>query len=98
MQTRAVKRFFGDSEVAIVHQSGAELSTPTRGVEVVLHTREKEQTPCCAEIISGEHYAEISLSFDGKELSGYDGVFYLPREIGEMLTDAGYTVPEDCFA
>jgi hypothetical protein len=61
MQTRTIKRFFPDSEVAIVHQSGAQLSTPTRGVEIVLHTREKEQNPCCAEVISGEHYAEIGL-------------------------------------
>lgn len=98
MQTLTVRRFFPGSEVAIVHQSGAQLSTPTRGVEVVLHTREKEQTPCCAEVISGEHYAEIGLSFDGKELSDYDGVFFLPREIGEMLTESGYSVPNECFA
>jgi hypothetical protein len=98
MQTRTIKRFFPDSEVAIVHQSGAQLSTPTRGVEIVLHTREKEQDPCCAEVISGEHYAEIGLSFDGKELSDYDGVFFLPREIGEVLVDAGYSIPKECFA
>jgi len=98
MQTRAVKRFFPASEVAIVHQNSSETSTLARGAEVVLHTREKEQDPCCAEVISGEHYAEIGLSFDGKELSDYDGVFFLPREIGEMLADAGYSVPKECFA
>ncbi len=97
MQTRALKRFFPDGEVAIVHQTGAQLSIPTRGVEVVLHTREDERDPCCAELISGEHYAEIGLSFEGKALSDYDGVFSLPRAIGEMLTDAGYSVPEDCY-
>jgi hypothetical protein len=97
MQTHTVKRFFPYSEAAIVHQSGGRLSTPTRGVEVVLHTREGEENPCCAEVISGEHYAEVGLAFDGRELSDYDGVLFLPREIGEMLADAGYVVPEDCF-
>jgi hypothetical protein len=97
MQTTTVKRFFHESDVAIVHQTGAQLSTPTKGVEIVLHTREKEQAPCCAEIISGQHYAEIGLSFEGKELSDYDGVFFLPREIGEMLTEAGFSVPNECF-
>jgi hypothetical protein len=97
MQTAIVKRSFPESEVAIVHQSGARLSRLTTGVEVVLHTREKEQTPCCAEVLSGEHYAEIGLSFEGKILSDYDGVFFLPREVGKMLTDAGYYVPEECF-
>lgn len=98
MQTRTVKRFFADSEVAIVHQSGAQLTASTNGVEVILHTRENEKDPCCAEVISVEHYAEIGLWFEGKELADYDGVFSLPREIGEMLTDAGYLVPEECFA
>lgn len=98
MQTSTVKRFFHDSEVAIVHQSRAQLTAPTRGVEVVLHTRDNEEDPCCAEIISGEHYAEIGLWFEGKELADYDGVFFLPREIGQMLTDGGYFVPEECFA
>lgn len=64
----------------------------------MLHTREGEQEPCCAEVISGEHYAEIGLLFDGKELSDYDGVFFLPREIGTMLADAGFSVPEECFS
>ena len=82
----------------MVHQTGAQLSLPTKGVEIVLHTREDETVPCCSEIISGEHYAEIGLSFKGRELSEYDGVFFLPREVGEMLKDAGYTVPGDCFA
>ncbi|MBI3985889.1 MAG: hypothetical protein HY343_03140 [Lentisphaerae bacterium] len=97
MQTHTVKRFFPDSEEAIAHQTGAQLSTPTRGVEVLLHTRENEQIPCCAEVISGEHYAEIGLWFEGNELSDFDGVFFLPREIGEMLTEAGYSVPKECF-
>ena len=98
MKTSTVKRFFPNSEAAIGHQNGAQLTLPSKGVEIILHTRESERNPCCAEIISGEHYAEIGLSFEGKELTDYDGVFSLPREVGEMLKDAGYAVPEDCFA
>jgi hypothetical protein len=98
MTTKSVSRFFPHNEAAVVHQDGAQLTIPTRGVEVVLHTRGNEGNPCCAEVISGQHYAEIGLSFEQNELCDYDGVFFLPREVGEMLTDAGYVVPEGCFA
>jgi hypothetical protein len=98
MKTTIVQRFFPQNEVTIIHQTGAQLSEASKGVEIVLRTRENETEPCCAEVISGEHYAEIGLSFEGKELTDYDGVFSLPRELGEMLRDAGYVVPEDCFA
>ena len=98
MKTKTVQRFFLQSEAALVHQNGAQLSGPSKGVEIFLHTREDETAPCCAEVISGEHYAEIDLSFEGKALSDYDGVFFLPREVGEVLRDAGYAVPEECFA
>jgi hypothetical protein len=98
MQTTIVKRFFPETEVSTVHQDGSQLTAETRGVEVVLHTRGNEEDPCCAEIVSGGHYAEIGLWFGGKELSDYDGVFFLPREIGEMLAEAGYSVPEECSA
>lgn len=96
MQT--IKQLFPRSEAALVHQDGSQLTAPSKGLEIILHIRENEHDPCCAELISGEHHAEIGLSFEGKELSDYDGVFYLPREVGKMLTDAGYIVPEDCFA
>jgi hypothetical protein len=95
MQT---KRFFPRSEASLVHQDGSQLTAPSKGVEIILHTRENEQKPCCAELISGEHYAEISLSFQGKELSDFDGVFFLPQEVGEILRDTGYVVSEDYFA
>lgn len=98
MQTSRITRLFPHSEAAIVHQNGAQLSASSKGVEIVLHTRKNERDPCCAEVISGEHYAEIGLSFEGKELSDYDGVFFLPCEVGEMLKDVGYVVPENCFA
>jgi hypothetical protein len=97
MPTSRTARFFPHSEVAIVHQNGTQLTASSMGSEVILHTRENECVPCCAEVISGDHYAEIGLLFEGKELSDYDGVFSLPREVGEMLKDAGYVVPEECF-
>jgi hypothetical protein len=87
-----------DSSVALVHQDGSQLTEPSEGVEIVLHTRDNEYDPCCVEVISGEHYAEIGLLFEGKELSDYDGVFSLPQEVGEMWNELGYVVPEDCFA
>jgi len=96
-QTTSVTRFFPASEAAIVHQDGTRLTAPTKGVTVVLHTAENGQTPSCAEVISGRHYAEIGLWFEGNELSDYDGSFSLPREIAEMLADAGYGVGEECF-
>ena len=97
MQTSTITRFFPQGEVAIVHQNGAQLTATSRGVEITLHTREGEHTPSCAELVSGNHYAEIGLSFEGKELSDFDGVFSLPREVGEMLKDAGYVVSEEFF-
>ena len=98
MHTVTLTRFFPHSEARLVHQTGAQLTAASKGVEVILHTREGEHPPCCAELISGSHYAEIGLSFDGKELSDFDGVFSLPREVGEMLKDSGYFVAEEFFS
>lgn len=95
---QATKRYFPKSRVVLIHQNGSELTEPTIGVEIILHTREDEHDPCCAELISGDHHAEIGLSFEGKELVDYDGVFSLPIEVGEMLTETGYVVSEECFA
>lgn len=98
MKTTTAQRFFPLSEAVLVHQNGVELTVPSKGVEVILHVRENEVNPCVAEIISGEHYAEIGLSFECKELVDYDGVFSLPREVAEMLTGMGYIVRKDCLA
>lgn len=98
MNGTTVERFFPDSHANVIGPGGHHLTTPTKGVEILLHTREGEIDPCSAEIISAEgHYAEIGLWFEGKELTDFDGVFYLPREVGKMLKDAGYVVPECCF-
>ena len=98
MHQSIVKRLFPDSEAVMLHQNGVELTEPSKGVEVVLLTREREAEPFCAEITSGDLYAEIGLRFEGKHLVDYDGVFFLPHEVGEMLTEAGYFVPGECFA
>ncbi len=98
MKPKTVCRFFPERCAAIVLQDGSRVSVPSKGVEVILHTRENETDPCCAEVVSGEHYAEIGLSFKHGELSDFDGVFFLPCEVGEMLTDGGYVIPAACFA
>jgi hypothetical protein len=98
MKTMVVRRLFPRSAVSLIHQNGRQIGATSTGVEVILHTRENESAPACAEIISGEYYAEISLLFKGATLVDYDGVFILPCEVVEMLTDAGYFVPKECFA
>lgn len=98
MQIKTLKRFFPSHEAVLVNQDGSKLTEPSEGITIVLYTRENELNPCCAELISGEIYAEIGLSFEGKRLSDYDGVFWLPLEVGQILKDVGYVVPENCFA
>ena len=98
MSARQVTRFFPNSEICVVHQNGEKLTDPTKGVEVILHFRDGEDVPCCAEVIGTadeDHYAEIGLIFEGKVLYDCDGVFCLPREVAEVLTDEGFTVPEE---
>lgn len=97
MRTITIRQFFPDSQVTLVHQNGTQLTSPSKGVEIILHTRENERDPCCAELISGDHYAEVGLWFEGNELSDYDGVYSLPREVGQMLTNGGYIVLRECF-
>jgi hypothetical protein len=98
MNTKTASRLFPRSQAAIIHQDGSKCGPASKGVEVILHTRENEKDHCCAEIVSGDHCAEIGLSFADGELTDYDGVFFLPREVGEMLVDAGYVVPGRFFA
>lgn len=98
MLVTTAKRYFPLSEACVVHQTGAQLTESSTGVEVLLHTREDETTPCSAELSSGDHYADIGLVFEGIELIDYDGVFSLPREVGLMLKEAGFVVPDNCFA
>ncbi|HEX4793208.1 MAG TPA: hypothetical protein VH370_05420 [Humisphaera sp.] len=98
MKTKTASRFFAPSEAGIVHQNGSEIGPSTPGVEVILHTRNGETDPCCAEVIGDHIYAEIGLFFEHGKLCDCDGVFFLPREVGVMLTQAGYAVPDEFFA
>jgi hypothetical protein len=98
MNARKITRFFPNSEICVVHQNGQKLTDSAKGVEVIIHFRENEEVPCCAEVFSADdedHYAAIGLTFEGKMLSDYDGAFNLPPEVGEMLTKAGYIVTDD---
>jgi hypothetical protein len=87
--------------MCVVHQNGQKLTNSTKGVEVIIHFRENEDAPCSAEVFSGDdddHYADIGLTFEGKQLSDYDGVFSLPKEVAKVLTEEGFSVPENCYA
>ena len=68
-------RKFPKGKINIVSQTGSDLTVAETGVEVNLHW--KDGVPVCAEIFGEreEHYAEIGLWFEGKELVDYDGVF-----------------------
>ena len=92
MPETKITRFFPESICNVIHQDGTQLTDTTNGVEVVLHLR--NGVPRFAEIISGDHYADIGLTIEGKELVDYDGVFELPKEILLMLKELGYTMEE----
>jgi hypothetical protein len=89
MKTLRTSRVFPDSEASIVHQNGAHLTAPSKGIEIILRIRKTEHDPRCAALVSGDHHVEIGLWFEGKELSDYDGIFFFPRDVGKMLKDAG---------
>jgi hypothetical protein len=95
----SISRKFRDARVSVVSQTGATLSTPAKGIEIILHTREGEAAPCCAEVDdlegSGEHYAEIGLWFEGKTLVDSDGVFELPSQLVTWLRELGFTVEDE---
>lgn len=40
-------------------------------------------------------FAEIGLTFEGRELVDYDGVFSLPVQAIELIEEAGFTVGDD---
>lgn len=85
-------QFFPNSEISTVLQNGRIITEPHKGVNVQLHYRDGETTPCSAEIYGGNEYAEIGLEFEGKTLVGYDGCFELPKEIETMVRAEGFEV------
>lgn len=42
-----------------------------------------------------EDVEHIGLTFDGKTLTDYDGVFELPKEAVKLIRKAGFRVPKD---
>lgn len=93
---KTLKKFFPDSTIGEVHQDGTELSKMERGVRVEITIPDGARSSGCAIIHSEScnHYAEIGLRFDGKELVDYDGVFELPKEVSSLLKENGYKAEE----
>jgi hypothetical protein len=98
MNTYSLVRFFPDRQATIVSQTGSTYASHRCGVEVVLHCRNADHVPACAEVICGDLHAEIGLWFSDRELVDFDGAFTLPREVGEMLRSEGFQVNEDFFS
>lgn len=92
---------FPEAEVVEEHQTGA--SRPLcRGVEVRLFSKEGASPgspPDFALLVSpgGADMAEIGLEWEGRELSGYDGTFFLPGVVADALVQAGFTVNKEDF-
>jgi hypothetical protein len=86
------KRFFPESIINTVNGNGFALTDDKQGVWVEIH--ERNGKPVSAEVYSDdqEEYVDIGLSFEGKELSDYDGVFSLPKEVAVMLKEMGFKV------
>lgn len=91
---RTTAKYFSNSTIGMVHQTGQELVDRVKGVTVTLSFLDGHKLPHCAEISGGDLYAEIGLEWDGDKLTGYDGVFELPGEIKSMLAELGCTFDE----
>lgn len=89
--------------VNTVHQTGQALTAPSPGVNVDLMFADPDDTiPGGAEVYSDDQveYAEIGLEWDQPEagkyqLTGYDGVFELPREVIIAVEYIGLRVAAD---
>ena len=93
MSETQIQKHFPGSTIGLIHQSGDEIGARERGVTVLVHLR--NGVPTCAEVFGEEHHAEIGLWWEGKTLVDYDGVFEMPRELAEVLTEHGFTLPQD---
>ena len=91
MITKLLERFYPGSQLVEVHQTGASAVLKT-GVLVLIGQR--EDGSLFGEL-DGQHC--FDLEFEGKTLTGFDGGFFLPREICQLLTELGYTAPEAEF-
>lgn len=89
-----IKRIFPNRTVKVVHQTGQVLDE-NKGLIVTVY-RDESGMPTNAEIESGDDiYADIGLTFDGKKLIDYDGVFELPKEVESILFELGFDCSMD---
>lgn len=82
---------FPNSGANTVHQSGRALSKWSKGLTVnIFNVLGKD--PHAFEIYTDNEmeYAEGCLGFSGLVLEDYDGVFYLPTEVMDVLDALGY--------
>ncbi len=65
-------------------------------VTMLLHYKDGAKTPCCSEIFSNngdpDLHAEIGLWWEERELIGFDGAFFFPKELRSWLTELGLDV------
>lgn len=83
---------FPESGANTVHQSGRSLSGWSKGLTVNLYQFKDNPAPHSWEVYTDdeEQYAEGCLGFDEKVLVDYDGCFYLPKEVMDVLDALEY--------
>jgi len=83
--------YFPESGANTVHQSGRALSKWSKGLTVNVYQR-GDRAPHSWEIYTDdeEQYAEGCLGIGGKVLEDFDGAFYLPNEVMDVLDALGY--------
>lgn len=74
--------------------SGTVLARDRADAELLLHWRDDELTPCCAELVGDDLGADIGLQWDGNKLVDYDGVAEIPKEVVKALEDRGFDCSE----
>ena len=82
---------FPNAGANTVHQSGRALTKWSKGLTVnIFNVSGKD--PHGFELYTDNEmeHAEGYLGFDGKVLSDYDGVFYLPNQVMDVLDALGY--------
>jgi hypothetical protein len=89
---------FPDSVINTVSQTGVALTPYKKGVSVALGWLHGQEVPHLAEVYSvekdDEEYAEVGLEWDGRKLTGYDGIFEIPNEVIAVLEHHGFDCSE----
>lgn len=87
------EKFFPKSRLVEVHQDGSERPIK-RGVLVCIGRR--ADGSMFGEI-DGQYGFNLEFESDGKTLEGFDGGFFLPREICQLLNESGFIADESRF-